>query len=66
MTFKNLCQRKLDYEKSKVETKLLRQCVLHQQLTNMFSSLTISPPASLNTIEDEKIRQSLIYRYEQI
>ena len=65
-TFKNLTQRKLVYEKSKMETNLLRQCIAHHQLTSIFNSIQIPSPRLLNTIEDRNIRQSLIYRYEQL
>jgi hypothetical protein len=65
-TFKNLYELKLDKEKSSMEVKLLKQRVAHNQLSGLFDSMQIPLPSTLNTIEDQRSRQSLICRYEQL
>ena len=49
-----------------MEVELLKQRVAHHQLSSLFESFQLPPPAALETIEDQANRQRLIYRYEQL
>lgn len=54
-------------ETAKIEVELLKQRVIHHYLSPLFDSFqlpTLLP--ALETIQDESIRQRLIYRYEQL
>ncbi len=57
---------KFEMEKSKMEVKLLKQRVAHNQLSGLFDSMQIPLPTPLDTIEDRNSRHSLIYRYEKL
>ena len=64
--FEKLVQGKMEKETAKMEVALLKQRVVHQQLPTTFDSLRISMPISLQTLEDEHLRQNLIDQYEKL
>lgn len=64
--FKNLTRRKFDKEKAKMEVAILKQRIVYNHLPSTFDSLRIPLPISLDTISDERIRQRLTHRHEQL
>ena len=64
--FQTLMKSKTTAARAQMEVELLKQRVAHQQLSPMFCSIQVPAPTDLETIQDDSLRQRLLYRYEQL
>ena len=64
--FQQLTLLKYESEKTRCQVATSKHRIIHNQLPNTLDSLQVAPPSTLNTIQDEHIRQRLIDRYQKL
>jgi hypothetical protein len=64
--FQQLTLLKYEREKARCQVAISKQRIMHNQLPNTLDALQVAPPSTLNTIQDEHIRQRLMDRYQKL